>query len=38
MIELKREINRLSRELGRAEPHALAFDSEDGACPAAERG
>lgn len=31
MIELKREINRLSRELGREAPHALAFDIEDGA-------
>lgn len=31
MIELKREINRLSRELGRAEPHALAFDLDQDA-------
>jgi PAS domain S-box-containing protein len=31
MIELKREINRLSRELGRAEPHALAFDRDQDA-------
>ncbi len=28
MIELKREVNRLSRELGRPEPHALDFDRE----------
>lgn len=31
MIELKREINRLSRQLGRAEPHALAFDRDHAA-------
>ncbi|MBI5899089.1 MAG: PAS domain-containing protein [Rhodocyclales bacterium] len=34
MIELKREINRLSRELGRAEPHALDFDRAEGAASA----
>jgi PAS domain S-box-containing protein len=31
MIELKRDVNRLSRELGRREPHALQFDGDGNA-------
>lgn len=30
MIELKRQVNRLSRELGRAPPYALSFAADDG--------